>query len=165
MNNQKSRILSDRERRASNSSNPTELARTEASERMTFLPRFHRSEFLIIRKTVQDVLCWFKSLPCLKHVKHELYLAVEIVKHLNSLLQLDKKYGVDLQALKHIIGKISSSLIMVRAKAEEKVRVIMEKEKNIQKPARRRKERMTAAKENNMERIARWAEEVAASRA
>jgi len=60
---------------------------------MTFLPRFTLSEFLNI-KTVEDVLCWFKSLAALKDVKHELFLAVEIVKHLNSLLQLDKKYGV-----------------------------------------------------------------------
>jgi len=169
MNNQKSRILSDKKGHASNSSDPTEPARAEAAEaaeRMTFLPRFHRSEFVIIKKTVEDVLCWFKSLVVLKHVKHELYFAVEIVKHLNSLLQLDKKYGVDLQVLKHIIGKISSSLVMVKAKAEENMRVAMEKKEDTQKLARRRrrKERMTAAREK-MERIARWAEEVAASRA
>jgi len=131
---------------------------------MTFLPRFHHSEFLNTRKTVEGVICWFKSLAALKDVKHELFLAVEIVKHLNSLLQLDKKYGVDLQVLELTIGKINSSLVMVKAKAEENVRVAMEKRKDMRKLARRRKERMSAM-EMKMERIARWAEEVAANRA
>jgi len=130
---------------------------------MTFLPRFTLSEFLNI-KTVEDVLCWFKSLAALKDVKHELFLAVEIVNHLNSLLRLDKKYGVDLPVLKKTVGKISSSLVMVKAKAEENVRVVMEKMKDIQKLARRIIERMSMVKEN-MERIARWVEEVAAGRA
>jgi len=85
MNNQKSRILSDGGG-SSNSANSTEPARSETPGRTTFLPRFHRSEFLNIKKTVEDVLCWFKSLAGLKDVKHELFLAVEIVKHLNSLL-------------------------------------------------------------------------------
>jgi len=100
----------------------------------------------------------------LKDVKHELFLAVEIVNHLNSLLQLDKKYGVNLHVLRRTIGKLSSSLVMVKAKAEENVRVAMEERKNVQKLARMRKERM-AAMEEKMERIARWVEEVAASRA
>ena len=53
---------------------------------------------------------------------------------------------------------------MVKAKAEENVRVAMEKRKDMRKLARRRKERMSAM-EMKMERIARWAEEVAANRA
>ena len=86
----------------------------------------------------------------LKHVKHKLYFAVEKVNHLNSLLQLDEKYGVYLHALKYTIGKLSLSLVMVKAKVLENVKAAIEK-KDIQKLARRRKERMAAAKEK-MER-------------
>ena len=163
MNNQESRILSDKGGNPSNPPSPTEPTRAEAAERMTFLPRFHLSEFLNIMKTVQDVLCWFKSLAVLKGVKQELYLAVEVANHLNSLLQLDKKYGVDLLVLKQAIAKLNSSLVMVKGKAEENVKAEMEKRKNIQKLARRRKERMVAIEEK-VERIPRWVE-VAASRA
>jgi len=164
MNHQESRILSGKRGDPSNPPIPTEPTLAEAAARMTFVPKFHRSEFLNIKDTVQDVLCWFKSLVVLKDVKHELFLAVEIVNHLNSLLQLDKKYGVNLHVLRRTIGKLSSSLVMVKAKAEENVRVAMEERKNVQKLARMRKERM-AAMEEKMERIARWVEEVAASRA
>ena len=47
---------------------------------MTSLPRF-RSEFLLTKKMVGDVLRWFKSFVVLKHAKNELYFAVEIVNH------------------------------------------------------------------------------------
>jgi len=136
MNGQKSRILSDKK---GNPPNSTEQARAEAAGRMISLPGFHRSEFLIIKETVEDVLCWFKSLVVPKHAKHELYFALEIVNHLNSLLQLDKKYGVDLLVLKYTISKLSSSFAMVKAKVVENVRVAME-EKRTHKLARRRKE-------------------------
>ena len=71
MNNQKSRILSDKKGNLSNSPNSTEQARTEAARRIISLPGFHCSEFLIIKETVKDVLCWFKSLAVRKHAKHE----------------------------------------------------------------------------------------------
>ena len=163
MNNQESRILPDKEGNPSNPPSPTKPTRAEAAERMTPLPRLHRSEFLNTKKTVEDALCWFKSLAVLKHAKHELFLVVEVVRRLNSLLQLDKKYGVDLQVLKRTIGKISWSLVMDKAKTEENVRVAVKK-KDIHKLAGRGKERMAEVGEK-MERIARWAEEVAAIRA
>jgi len=71
MNNQKSRILSEKKGNPSDSPN-TELARAEAAGRVMSLPRFHRSEFLI-KESVKDVLCWFKSVVIFKYVKHELY--------------------------------------------------------------------------------------------
>jgi len=53
---------------------------------------------------------------------------------------------------------------MVKAKAEENVRVAMEKKRDAQKLARRRRERLAAVKDK-LERVARWVEEGAASRA
>ena len=74
---------------------------------------------------------------------------MEIVNQLNWLLQLDKKCRVDLQVLKCTIGKLSSSLVMGKAEAEENLRVsIEEEEENIQKlPAKRRDEGVAAVRE------------------
>ncbi|PWW78530.1 hypothetical protein C7212DRAFT_343231 [Tuber magnatum] len=164
MNDQKSSILSERKGYRSISTKSTEPGRTQAVGGRASVPRFHRSEFLMVKKTVEGVLCWFKSLVVLKHVKHELYFVVELVNHLLSLLQLDKKYGVDLQVLKYTIGKLSAGLVMVKAKAMENVEIAMKEERDIQRQARRNEERMATVREA-MERTARWVTEVAASKA
>ncbi|CUS09806.1 unnamed protein product [Tuber aestivum] len=129
---------------------------------ITTTPRFHRSEFLIVKETVENVLCWFKSLAALKNIKEELSFGVELVSHLLSLPKFDKKYGVDLQVLKYTIGELRAGLATVKARAMENVEVAIGEKRDIKRQKRRREERVAAVRET-MERTARWVAEVAAS--